>query len=322
MTLATYAACRPLQFSNRKTSTMSQIKYTALVGLGWLALSCAGAPPANLVDARAAYQRAADGPAERLAPAQLHAARTYLSLAEKTYEDEGDSANARDRAYVAMRKAELAEVQARIARSSAQAAEAKQQGELREQQQHAATSAQLARAQTELSSERGVIAQQGAQLQAETERRQKAEDAQSQALAALGKKEARGTVITLSGSVVFTSGGSELLPAARNKVVEVATALTQGDTQSRIRVEGHTDSTGSAAKNEELSIERANAVRDTLVSRGVKADRITTAGYGSQRPIADNATPAGRANNRRVEIVVEPKEANEPQGNQSTGIEK
>lgn len=285
---------------------MSYFKCTALVGLGWLAMSCAGAPPASLVDARAAYERASNGPAEKLAPAQLHAARTYLTLAEKTYEDEGDSANARDRAYVAMRKAELAEVQARIARSSAQALDAKERGKLTEQKQHADTVSALARTRTELSAERGVVAQQGADLQVEVQRRQQAEAAQQQALAALGKQEARGTVITLSGSVVFSSGGAQLLAAARNKVAEVATALNQGDSSSHVVVEGHTDSVGSAEKNEELSLARAGAVRDTLVSRGVDAERISVAGYGSQRPIADNGSQEGRANNRRVEIVVQP----------------
>lgn len=295
---------------------MSHIKNTAIVGLGWLALSCAGAPPAGLVDARAAYDRASTGPAQKLAPAQLHAARTYLTLAEKTYEDEGDSANARDRAYVAMRKAELAEVQARISRLFASVAEAKERGELTEQKQHAATVAELSRAQTELTAERGIVAQQGADLKLEAQRRQQAEAAQQRALAALGKQEARGTVITLSGSVVFASGASQLLPAARNKMAEVATALRQGNSGSQVMVEGHTDSVGSERKNEELSLARASAVRDGLIAQGVKAERISVAGYGASRPIADNASQEGRANNRRVEIVVRP---SEPGGEQKPG---
>jgi outer membrane protein OmpA-like peptidoglycan-associated protein len=297
---------------------MNYIKHTTLLGLGWLAVSCAGAPPASLVDARSAYDRASNGPAERLAPAQLHAARTYLTLAEKTYEDEGDSANARDRAYVAMRKAELAEVQARIARSSVQALEARERGKLTEQKQHAATVSELTRVQTQLTAERGVVAQQGVELQAEAQRRQQAEASQQQALAALGKQEARGTVITLSGSVVFASGGSKLMPAARNKVAEVATALTQGNSATHVVVEGHTDSVGSAEQNEELSLARAGAVRDTLVSRGVKAERISVAGYGSQRPVADNASQEGRANNRRVEIVVRPSQSGSEQEHDGT----
>src|SRR5688572_3775723 len=97
---------------------MSKRKVKAIFALTLLVGGCAGAPPSNLVDARAAYQRASEGPAAKLAPAQLHVARTSLDLAEKTYDVEGDSANARDRAYVALRKAELAEVQARISRTN------------------------------------------------------------------------------------------------------------------------------------------------------------------------------------------------------------
>jgi outer membrane protein OmpA-like peptidoglycan-associated protein len=244
-----------------------------------------------------------------LAPAQLHAAETYLKLAERTYDDEGDSPNARDRAYVAMRKAELAEVQAGIAEANKQAMSSEERGELAEQKDHDVTTKELARTRAQLASERGVIATQTTQLQTETDRRLQAEGAQAQALAALEnvKQEARGTVITLSGSVVFPSGGSDLLPSARNKLSEVATALLQGDAASKIVVEGHTDSVGSAEKNQALSMRRAASVRDALVAHGVPGDRVSVAGYGSTRPVADNDSDAGRANNRRVEIVVQPK---------------
>jgi outer membrane protein OmpA-like peptidoglycan-associated protein len=67
-----------------------------------------------------------------------------------------------------------------------------------------------------------------------------------------------------------------------------------------------TDSQGAATANQELSQRRARAVRDYLVSRGISADRVTSQGFGSNRPIGDNATAEGRANNRRVEIVVQP----------------
>ena len=114
-------------------------------------------------------------------------------------------------------------------------------------------------------------------------------------------------VITLSGSVLFTSGKSDLLPAAQLKLNDVAKALTEQDPDSKMVVEGHTDSQGAAAFNQELSQERAQSVRDYLVSRGIAGDRITAEGFGPSRSIADNATPEGRANNRRVEIVVKPK---------------
>jgi len=293
---------------------MFPTKRNALIGLTFftagLVGGCAGAPPASLVDARAAYQRASAGPAQALAPAQLHAAETYLKLAEQTYKDEGDSPNAKDRAYVAMRKSELAEVQAGISEANEQAVSSEKRGELAEQKDHIVTTKELARTRTQLANERGVLATQTTQLKAETDRRVRAEDAQAQALAALEnvKQEARGTVITLSGSVVFPSGGSELLPSARNKLSEVATALQQGDATSKIVVEGHTDSVGSAEKNQALSERRATSVRDALISHGLASERVTVAGYGSTRPVADNDSDAGRANNRRVEIVVQPKQ--------------
>ncbi|MBN9167944.1 MAG: OmpA family protein, partial [Myxococcales bacterium] len=73
-----------------------------------------------------------------------------------------------------------------------------------------------------------------------------------------------------------------------------------------ITLEGHTDSQGQRQYNMELGKKRADAVRDQLVSRGVAADRIKSVGVGPDRPIADNKTAEGRANNRRVEIIVEP----------------
>ena len=70
---------------------------------------------------------------------------------------------------------------------------------------------------------------------------------------------------------------------------------------------GHTDSQGGTSYNQELSQRRAQAVRDYLVSRGIAADRVTAQGVGPSRAITDNKSAEGRANNRRVEIVVEPK---------------
>jgi outer membrane protein OmpA-like peptidoglycan-associated protein len=120
------------------------------------------------------------------------------------------------------------------------------------------------------------------------------------------KQEARGMVITLSGSVLFTSAKSDLSPAAQLKLNDVATALTKEDPLSKMVVEGHTDSQGSASSNQDLSQRRAQSVRDYLVTRGIASDRITAQGFGSTRSVADNASAEGRANNRRVEIVVQP----------------
>jgi len=96
------------------------------------------------------------------------------------------------------------------------------------------------------------------------------------------------------------------LPSAQAKLDEVALALTRQDAESKMTVEGHTDSQGEPSYNQELSQKRAQSVRDYLVSRGIAADRVTAQGFGLTRPIADNGSAEGRANNRRVEIVVLP----------------
>jgi outer membrane protein OmpA-like peptidoglycan-associated protein len=132
----------------------------------------------------------------------------------------------------------------------------------------------------------------------------------SDALAALAaiaavKEEERGVVVTLSGGVLFKSAQSTLLPSAQVKLDQVATALLEITPTRDLIVEGHTDSRGSESYNQGLSQRRADAVRDYLVQKGYPADRIQTRGMGEGSPIASNTSPEGRANNRRVEIVVE-----------------
>ena len=99
------------------------------------------------------------------------------------------------------------------------------------------------------------------------------------------------------------------MPSARSRLGQVAEALLKDEADATYVVEGHTDSSGTAAVNNELSRKRAEAVRDYLVERGVPADRITAEGHGADQPVAENSTAEGRANNRRVEIVVKPRTA-------------
>jgi outer membrane protein OmpA-like peptidoglycan-associated protein len=120
------------------------------------------------------------------------------------------------------------------------------------------------------------------------------------------KEEARGMVITLSGSVLFASGKFALLNTAMTKLDQVAEALKAQDADKRMVVEGHTDSQGSDKVNQPLSLNRGNAVRDYLVTRGVASEKITAVGLGSSRPIVDNKSAENRANNRRVEIIISP----------------
>jgi len=272
---------------------------TSLVWLG-----CAESVPKELNDARAAYDRASHGPAQDLTPADVHIARTSLENAEGAFDEEGDSQRTRDLAYVAMRRAEIAESKARTLAAKKEAERLASTQEQRETQQHAMTAAELDAARQQLQGT-------SAQLTAEQQRRAEAEKRAQQAMTDLAqvaavKEDARGTVITLSGEVLFESGKAELKPVATAKLSQVADALTTSDPNSAIRVEGYTDSQGSQRFNEKLSQDRAEAVRQFLVSRGVAADRVRAEGFGPAKPVADNKSPEGRANNRRVEIVVQP----------------
>jgi outer membrane protein OmpA-like peptidoglycan-associated protein len=174
------------------------------------------------------------------------------------------------------------------------------------------TAAELAQANQQLASQTQALQAQQLALQNETQRREEAEKRAKEAAADLAKvasvkQDTRGMVITLSGGVLFTSGKADLLPTAQVKLNDIANALTQQDPDSTMVIEGHTDSQGAAEFNQQLSQRRAEAVRNYLVSRGIADDRVKAEGFGPSRPVADNATPEGRANNRRVEIVVQPK---------------
>ncbi len=118
------------------------------------------------------------------------------------------------------------------------------------------------------------------------------------------KEEARG-LSSLSGSVLFASDQAVLLPEAQTRLDQVAQALL-ANKERTIIVEGYTDSRGSDDHNLDLSRRRAEAVRSYLTSRGYEPDRISARGMGKDSPVASNSTAEGRANNRRVEIVIQP----------------
>ena len=105
---------------------------------------------------------------------------------------------------------------------------------------------------------------------------------------------------------MFRSGSARLLPHAKDKLDDLASALNKLDDEQTFVIEGHTDARGSAAFNRRLSMRRAQAVRAYLIEQGISAQRIVARGKGSAEPVASNDDPEGRANNRRVEIVVTP----------------
>lgn len=102
--------------------------------------------------------------------------------------------------------------------------------------------------------------------------------------------------------VNFDTDQATLRPDAAPVIDEIA-KLLQGDPALRLSIDGHTDSSGAAEHNRTLSKARADAVRDALLARGIADARLSTQGFGADKPLADNADATGRARNRRVELV-------------------
>lgn len=302
---------------------MKLIKLLCLVTLGAFFASCASVAPKELVNARSAYHQASIGPAAEQSPAELHKAHEALIRAEKAFRDEPDSYKTRDLAYVAQRRAELAEAAGIMAVDKAR--QAKAAVDLREKQtaiiKQGKEDLRLSKQQAaDMEEDLLYSEQQAADIEQELlyseqqaagmerdlrDAEKKTADALAElaTLAAL-KEEKRGLVLTLPGAILFRSAESALLPTARVKLEQVADALIAIDNR-KIIVEGHTDSMGSEPYNQNLSQNRAYTVRNFLVQRGYPADFIKAIGKGENSPVADNASAEGRANNRRVEIVIE-----------------
>jgi outer membrane protein OmpA-like peptidoglycan-associated protein len=283
------------------------------IGISFAMLAgCATAnPPQELVDARASYLKAEQGPAKQYKPDQLHEAQTELTQAEQSFKQDPTAESTKTAAYLADRKAQLADVEG-------QTAQALEQKRLTNVDASRTQAAGLARAQGELTSTRQALASQSqaldsqtAALQQETQARMRAEASTKDALNKLAlasvpvKQETRGLVITLPGSVLFASGKYALLASAQDKLNQVADVLKDQE-EHKISVEGYTDSRGSDELNQRLSRNRADSVRQYLVDHGVAGGQIEASGLGASRPLADNTSAEGRANNRRVEIVVTP----------------
>jgi OOP family OmpA-OmpF porin len=111
--------------------------------------------------------------------------------------------------------------------------------------------------------------------------------------------------IELREKVQFATGKATILEASTPLLDEIARILQENPQITRVLVEGHTDSTGTAALNQRLSQARADAVVNELVKRGVAKERLAAKGFGPSRPIASNDTPEGREANRRVEISID-----------------
>ena len=268
-----------------------------------LCAACAStAPSKQLLDARKAYEDARTSAAADFRPDAVLSAEQALRRAEKAHEDEPGSFREVSLAYVAEREAQKARAWGEYEVGVQAIEEADDAYKRKQAELLAQTANEKEAAQAQLETQSGELQQERA-ARLEAERRA---DAAMKSLAEVAKvkEEARGTVITLDGAVLFVTGKAQLTPLAQQKLSEVAKALLDIDPSRRIVVEGHTDSRGTDAANMELSRQRATAVREYLVTQGIDADRITAVGRGETEPVASNETTEGRANNRRVEIVV------------------
>jgi outer membrane protein OmpA-like peptidoglycan-associated protein len=280
----------------------STYSFLIIACAGLMAGCAATLPPPELIDARQAYQHAAAGKAAQLVPAELHKAQEALAIAEKAFLDDASSYRTRDLAYIADRKAKMAEALATTAAENGATAKSNTEFQATQTEIVKNTKEDLATSQRSvLLKAEQLAAEQKSRIEAE----KRATDAQADLvkLAAV-KEEARGLVITLSGSVLFASDKSTLLPAAQNRLNQVSDALL-ATKERKLTVEGHTDSRGSSSHNQELSQLRADAVRTYIISRGYPGNLILAQGIGKDRPVADNTSAEGRANNRRVEIIVD-----------------
>lgn len=111
--------------------------------------------------------------------------------------------------------------------------------------------------------------------------------------------------VVMPESILFATDSAAVSGVAQNDLYAVAQNLNQYP-NSRVEVIGHTDNTGSAAHNIDLSQRRAQSVARILIAAGVNGNRIATIGRGFEQPIASNVSPEGRAQNRRVEIIIRP----------------
>ena len=246
--------------------------------------ACASAPQKidSLEQARSSYARAAEDPAvARHAPKELDAAKAALEKAERLYAEEEDRADIDFQADLASKRVRTAEMIA----SGREADRRIEDAKLERQR------AQLEMRESELDRSKAEIEQ--ARKEAEELKRQMA-DLQAQ-------QTERGMVLTL-GDVLFEVGEAELAPGAARNIDKIAGFMNEYPERTAI-VEGHTDSMGDPDFNMDLSRERAWSVRQALVARGVDGSRISTQGYGMTIPVASNSSSAGRAQNRRVEVI-------------------
>jgi outer membrane protein OmpA-like peptidoglycan-associated protein len=275
------------------------------MGVALALCACASTPTTNaaLENARTAVGSAeADPNVNKYAALDLSIAKKDLEIAETAALQHQESAIAQP-AYLAMQTARLAQVKGAAKADDARVAAGETE---RNQIQLSARTREVDNAKMATATALGQRDQADAERnQADAQRDQATEQAarlQSELDQLKATPTPRGLVLTL-GDVLFDTGRAELKPGASRKLDQLAEFL-KGHTDRRVQIDGFTDSIGSESYNQDLSQRRADAVKYSLLSRGVDASRIGTQGYGKAYPVANNTDSGGRQLNRRVEVVI------------------
>jgi outer membrane protein OmpA-like peptidoglycan-associated protein len=227
-------------------------------------------------------------------------AQTSVALAEGVVTRNEVTKLGREKAEVALRKSQIEQklLQQDLDEKAAALKLA------REQLSTATSEAERARILADIQAKEAALAK--AQADAKAREAEKAREELAQLMKELsqlqGQLTERGIVLTI-GDVLFATGKSDLNTSAQISMDKIAVFLQEKQNRNLL-VEGHTDNVGSEAYNQGLSEQRADAVKNALVKRGVAADRIVTIGYSKRYPVAGNDTALGRQQNRRVEVII------------------
>ena len=257
------------------TRTLRPALSASLVSIALVA--CGSAPKQNdvLEQARQAYEEASqDVTLVKHAPEELDLARDALNVADTRWRKDEDSASVEHYSYLTTQRVRIAQM---IAKSNETDRELEDMALARRSITLDLREAELLKARQEA----GELQRQMAALQAE--------------------KTERGMVLTL-GDVLFDISEATLAPGAERNIGKIAAFMREFPERQAV-IEGHTDSMGDDDYNLDLSRSRAFAVRQALIEHGISASRISTQGFGESLPVASNATPSGRQENRRVEII-------------------
>lgn len=250
--------------------------------------------------------------AERAAreKAEADAARAAALVQQQAAEAEA----ARERLAADQAAREKADADAARAAALAQQQQAEQQAQAaKAQQQQAEQQAQAAQAQADAAKAAALAQQQAAEAtvaqarQAAAEAEKEKAALRAQLLQQLNtilqtRDSARGLIVNMS-DVLFDTASYTLKPGAREKLAKIS-GIVLAHPGLNLKIEGYTDSVGSDEYNQQLSENRASAVREFLIEQGVAGSGVTAQGFGKTQPVASNDTPEGRQRNRRVELVV------------------